>query len=104
MFRQRHFEEIERHVDVIGPKSQLFGQRHNLPPGVLQRDLPGLPADAGGERPADRLSSLGVRGDERSDGRGAAVCILLKLDIYRKKIYCNKKKCMKSVFDNIVEF
>ena len=41
---QGQLEEVERHVDMVGPQPQLLGQRRDLLLGVFQRDLPRLAA------------------------------------------------------------
>ena len=44
---QGQLEEVEGHVDVIRTETELLGESHDLLPGVLESDLPRLPADTG---------------------------------------------------------
>ena len=65
---QGELEEVERHVDVIWPETQLLSQGDNFLPCVLKSDLPGLPANTGGVEATSKgvAPSLPVRRHESS--------------------------------------
>ena len=48
VLRQGQFEEVEGHVNVIRPQTELLSQGHDLLPGVLESHLPGLSANTSG--------------------------------------------------------